>query len=59
VRCLSHPTSRLINRGPEHALDLERVLEIAREEGVALEVDGLPDRLDLRDLAVHAARAFG
>ena len=48
VRCLSHPTGRYINRRPENALDLERVFEVALEEGVALEVNGLPDRLDLQ-----------
>ena len=48
VRCLSHPTGRYINRRPENALDLERVFEVALEEGVALEVNGLPLRLDLR-----------
>ena len=48
VRCLSHPTGRLINHRPENALDLERVFEVALETGVALEVNGLPDRLDLQ-----------
>ena len=33
VRCLSHPTGRLINRRPENALDLERVFEVALEAG--------------------------
>jgi DNA polymerase (family 10) len=47
VRCLSHPKGRYIHRRPENALDLERVFEIALEQGVALEVNGLPDRLDL------------
>jgi DNA polymerase (family X) len=56
VRCLSHPTGRLINRRPPNALDLERVFEVAREEGVAIEVNGLPDRLDLRD--EHLRRAI-
>ena len=42
VSCLSHPKGRLINRRPENALDLERVYEVARETGVALEVNGLP-----------------
>ena len=48
VRCLSHPMGRIIGRRPENALDLERVIEIALETGVALEVNGLADRLDLR-----------
>jgi DNA polymerase (family 10) len=47
VRCLSHPKGRLLNHRPPNALDLERVLEVALETGVALEVNGLPDRLDL------------
>jgi DNA polymerase (family X) len=49
ARCLSHPTGRLIGRRPPNALDLEHILEVAAETGVALEVNGLPDRLDLRD----------
>jgi DNA polymerase (family X) len=47
VRCLSHPKGRIINRRPPNALDLEAVLEVALEHRVALEVNGLPDRLDL------------
>ena len=31
VRCLSHPTGRLINRRPENALDLDRIYELAQE----------------------------
>ena len=58
VRCLSHPTGRYINRRPENALDLDRIFEVALEQRVALEVNGLPLRLDLsgehvRD-ALHA-----
>jgi DNA polymerase (family 10) len=55
VRCLSHPKGRYINRRPENALDLERVFGVALEEGVALEVNGLPDRLDLRGEHVRDA----
>jgi DNA polymerase (family X) len=59
VRCLSHPKGRYINRRPENALDLERVYEVALEEGVALEVNGLPDRLDLRGEHVREALRAG
>jgi DNA polymerase (family X) len=55
VRGLSHPTGRLIDRRPPNALDLERVFEVALETGAALEVNGLPDRLDLRDEHVRLA----
>ena len=58
VRCLSHPKGRIINHRPENALDLERVFEVALETGVAVEVNGLPDRLDLRDEHLrHAVEA--
>jgi DNA polymerase (family X) len=59
VRCLSHPKGRYINRRPENALDLERVFEVAIEHGVALEVNGLPDRLDLSGEHVREALRGG
>jgi DNA polymerase (family 10) len=54
--CLSHPKGRILNHRPENALDLDRVFEVALETGVALEINGLPDRLDLS--AQHARRAL-
>jgi len=59
VRCLSHPTGRMINHRPENAVDLERVFEVALETGVAVEVNGLAPRLDLRDVHVRAAIEAG
>jgi DNA polymerase (family X) len=59
VRCLSHPTGRLINHRPPNALDLERAIEVALEEGVALEVNGLAPRLDLCDEHVRLAIEAG
>jgi DNA polymerase (family 10) len=59
VRCLSHPKGRIINHRPPNALRLERALEVALEEGVALETNGLPDRLDLRGEEVREAVEAG
>jgi DNA polymerase (family 10) len=59
TRCLSHPKGRYINRRPENALDLERVFEVALEEGVAMEVNGLPSRLDLSGEHVRDALRAG
>jgi DNA polymerase (family 10) len=59
VSCLSHPTGRIINHRPENALDLERVLEVMVEEGVAVETNGLPPRLDLRDVHLRLAIEAG
>ena len=62
VSCISHPTGRLIDRRPPNAVDLERVFEACVETGTALETNGLPDRLDLRDehikLAIEAGVAI-
>jgi DNA polymerase (family 10) len=44
---LSHPKGRIINHRPPNALDLEQVIAVALETAVVLEVNGLPDRLDL------------
>jgi DNA polymerase (family X) len=59
VRCLSHPKGRYINRRAENAVDLERVFEVAFEERVALEVNGLHDRLDLSGEHVRDALGAG
>jgi DNA polymerase (family 10) len=59
VRCLSHPKGRIINHRPENALDLDEVFGVALETGVALEVNGLPDRLDLRGEHVRRAVEAG
>jgi DNA polymerase (family X) len=57
--CLSHPKGRILNHRPENARDLDRVFEVALETGVALEVNGLPDRLDLAAGHVRDALAAG
>ena len=59
ARCLSHPTGRLIGHRPENALDLDATIETALETGVALEVNGLPDRLDLSGEHVRHALEAG
>ena len=59
VRCLSHPKGRILNHRPPNALDLDAVLEVAAAEGVALEVNGLPDRLDLDAAGVRLAVEAG
>ncbi len=59
ARCLSHPTGRLLGHRPENALDLERTVEVALETGVALEVNGLANRLDLPAEGVRLAVEAG
>ena len=59
VRALSHPKGRILNHRPENALELDEVFTVARETGVAVEVNGLPDRLDLSAVHVREALAAG
>jgi DNA polymerase (family 10) len=59
VSALSHPKGRILNHRPENALDLDAIFEVAVETGVALEVNGLPDRLDLSGDHVREALAAG
>jgi DNA polymerase (family X) len=59
VSALSHPTGRMINRRPPNAVDLEAVFARLAETSRAVEVNGLPDRLDLRDEHVRLAREAG
>jgi DNA polymerase (family X) len=59
VRALSHPKGRIINHRPPNALDLERAFEVALETGVAIETNGLPDRLDLSGPEIRLALEAG
>jgi len=55
VDLLGHPTGRLLNSRLPYEIDLDAVLAAAAEYGVAIEVNGQPDRLDLPDIWVQRA----
>jgi DNA polymerase (family 10) len=55
VDVLAHPTGRLIGQRDPYEVDMEAVLKAAARQGVAVEINAFPDRLDLKD--VHARRA--
>lgn len=59
VDILNHPTGRLLLGRSEYAIDLEAIVQTAADEGVALEIDGQPDRLDLDDVWSRRAVAAG
>lgn len=56
---LGHPTGRLIGERPPYDLDIDAVLEAARRTETAIEINASPDRLDLPDVHVRAARERG
>jgi DNA polymerase (family 10) len=59
VRALSHPKGRMLNHRPPNALDLEKTFEVALETGVAVETNGLPNRLDLSGPELRLALEAG
>ena len=59
VHIIGHPTGRIINKRQPVEVDLEEIFKAAARTGTALEVNGYPDRLDLRDEHILWARRHG
>ncbi|MFW5984140.1 MAG: DNA polymerase/3'-5' exonuclease PolX [Halobacteria archaeon] len=53
VDVLGHPSGRLINSREGYGYDFDSVLDTADREGVALELNANPRRLDIRDTQVR------
>ncbi|GAB6067762.1 DNA polymerase/3'-5' exonuclease PolX [Methylothermus subterraneus] len=56
---LAHPTGRLINQRQAYEIDLERIMQGARERGCILEINAQPERLDLNGEHCLMAREIG
>jgi len=59
VDAIGHPSGRQIGKRDAYPFDLHAVLEAAAAHGVALEVNAMPDRLDLTDRACRLAAEAG
>ncbi len=59
VSAIAHPTGRLLNRREPYEVDLEAVFQAAREHGKLLELNANPQRLDLNDVHLAAAKRQG
>jgi len=59
VHVIGHPTARLLGRRPAVDADWQAVFEAAARTGTALEINCSPDRLDLSDEHIVAARRAG
>jgi DNA polymerase (family 10) len=55
VDVLFHPTARALGRREPIDVDVDALIACAVRTGTALEIDAIPDRMDLRD--EHARRA--
>jgi DNA polymerase (family 10) len=59
VHAIGHPTGRLIGKRKGYDLDLHAVVQAAADFGCLLEVNSQPERLDLDDAALMAAKDRG
>ena len=59
VDILAHPTGRLLARREPFQLEMEEVLQAARDLDVAVEINANPNRLDLSDVHAHRAKELG
>ena len=59
VDVLAHPTCRLLPDREPVAIDMEAIFKTAVRTNTALEINGIPSRLDLKDTHTHRARELG
>ena len=57
VDIMAHPTDRLINQRPPINADWDRIFDVAEKQGVVMEIDSAPERLDLNDENIFRARS--
>jgi DNA polymerase (family X) len=59
IDILAHPTCRLIGEREPIEVDLEEVFKAAVRTNTALEINAMPERLDLKDIHVLRAKELG
>lgn len=55
----AHPTGRLINKRQPYLVNLEKIMQAAKERGCVLEINGQPERMDLDDVHCLQAKKMG
>lgn len=56
---LAHPTGRLIPGRPPYPVNIEKIMQAAKERGCFLELNSQPARLDLKDTYCSMAKTLG
>jgi DNA polymerase (family 10) len=59
VDVIGHPSGRILGQREASAVDLDAIIEAAAGTGTALEVNSIPNRLDLDDVHVRRALDLG
>ncbi len=55
----AHPTGRLINQREALQLDMDKLFQAAKDNGIIMEINSYPNRLDLNDENIMKAREYG
>ncbi|MCU0850606.1 MAG: DNA polymerase/3'-5' exonuclease PolX [Candidatus Thermoplasmatota archaeon] len=56
VNFLAHPTGRLIGKRDPYEVDIEQIIDAAKQTNTRLEINSFPDRLDLDDMHIKQAK---
>jgi len=59
VHCIAHPSGRLLGARAPYEVDLDEVMEAAKKNGKALEINATLERLDLDDIHSRKAKEMG
>jgi DNA polymerase (family 10) len=59
VHAIAHPTCRMIGRREPFDLDMEEIMDVAKNTDTFLEINTFPDRLDLNDINIKFAKERG
>ncbi len=59
VDFLCHPTNRLLGKREGNPIDMRKAIQVAKDRGKMLEIDGEPDRLDLDEVWARRAMEEG
>ena len=55
VDIIFHPTGRIINKREGYPINIDKLIDIAKDTNTILEVDAHYNRLDLKDDYIHMA----
>jgi len=60
IKIITHPTGRLLGSRDEYEVDLDEIFKEANNNGIILEINANPERLDLNDINVmHGKEQYG
>ncbi len=59
VDILFHPSGRLIQKRKAYEFDIEKIIDVAKSTDTILEINGQPERLDLKDEHIRLAVKAG